>query len=76
VPPEVSRCTECTGLLLQSPSAQVRLALASEANADPTVIAALAADTDLLVAGTARWQQDRLESVGARTSVPYVRASW
>jgi hypothetical protein len=66
----VSRCNECTGLLLQSSSARVRLALASEAKPDPTVIAALAADADLMVAGTARWQQDRLDPGGARTSVP------
>jgi hypothetical protein len=48
----------------------VRLALASETYPDPEVIAALAADTDLMVAGTARWQQDRLDPGGPRTSIP------
>jgi hypothetical protein len=75
VPPKVSRCDECTVLLLRSPSGRVRLALASEANPEPMVIAALAADTDLMVAGTARWQQDRLDCAGTGTSVPRDRGS-
>jgi len=53
----------------------VRLALASEANPDPEVIAALAADTDLMVAGTARWQQDRLEAADGRSPVTNAPAS-
>ena len=70
------RCGECAGLLLQSASTRVRIALASEANPDPTVVAALAADADLMVAGTARWQQARLDSDGAGASVPQCTASW
>jgi len=53
----------------------VRLALASEANPDPEVIAALAADTDLMVAGTARWQQDRLGTADHRIPVTNALAS-
>ena len=62
VPPSVRRCDECTSLLLLCPSARVRLALASEAEPDPKVIAALAADPDLMIASTALWQQDRQDS--------------
>ena len=56
-------------------SALVRLALASEANPDPEVIAVLATDTDLMVAGTARWQQDRLEAADGRSPVTLALAS-
>jgi hypothetical protein len=72
----VWRCGECASLLLQSASTRVHLALASEANPDPTVVAALAADADLMVAAIARWQQARLNSDGAGVSVPQVTASW
>jgi hypothetical protein len=72
----VWRCGECASLLLQSASTRVRLALASEANPDPTAVAALAADADLMIAGTARWQQARRNSDSAGASVPQCTASW
>jgi hypothetical protein len=72
----VWRCGECASLLLQSASTRARLALASEANPDPAVVAALVADADLMVAGTARWQLARLNSDGAGASVAQVTASW
>jgi hypothetical protein len=53
----------------------VRLALASEANPDPEVIAALAADTDLMVASTARWQEDRLEAAYGKSPIKLALAS-
>jgi hypothetical protein len=57
VPKGTVRCDDCIDLLVTSPATQVRLALVSEEHPDPSVIAALASDGDLMVAGTARFQQ-------------------
>ena len=69
------RCGECTSLLLLVRVGPGAPRPGQRSEPDPEVIAALAADTDLMVAGTARWQQDRLEAADGTSPVTLALAS-